>query len=305
MTLCVDPRLLETFEVVARELHFARAARELRLSQPTVTLQVRRLEQQLGFKLFERSSRHVELTPPGSRLLQGVGPGLQRLQAAIDESRAIAGVRMTLTVAVEMDVGECWLAAIREFARDNDDVRITVMRAQEPGVLAAVQTGQASAALHWSPPRLSRLLGQEIADVDVRIAMREGHPLAGRSAVTRSDLRRFPLVLFDRLEAPGIWGHYIDLLFDGDRAAVEIHGVSSVDRAQAAMLDAVRANDRLTLVRGEHPLAADTDGLTIRDLSPPLTLPLFWSHPAQRRNGLSNRLKRHLVSLAEAPKTSV
>jgi hypothetical protein len=61
----LDP--IRSFLVVARELHFSRAAQTLHLSQPTVTQHIRRLESDLGVPLFSRHSRRVELTVAGRR----------------------------------------------------------------------------------------------------------------------------------------------------------------------------------------------------------------------------------------------
>src|SRR3954453_4468003 len=62
-------RLLRRFVVVAEELHFTRAAARLYLTQQGLSRDIRRLEEQLGLLLFTRSTRRVELTADGQRLL--------------------------------------------------------------------------------------------------------------------------------------------------------------------------------------------------------------------------------------------
>jgi DNA-binding transcriptional LysR family regulator len=65
----LDLRLLRYFVAVADELHFGRAAAKLYISQPALSKQIRKLEDQLGTPLLIRDSRHVTLTPRGQRFV--------------------------------------------------------------------------------------------------------------------------------------------------------------------------------------------------------------------------------------------
>jgi DNA-binding transcriptional LysR family regulator len=83
----VEFRQLEAFVVVATELHFGRAAEILRISQPTLSELVRRLEREMGTPLLTRTTRRVALTSAGAELLA-------RAQAIVsDVSSATAAVR--------------------------------------------------------------------------------------------------------------------------------------------------------------------------------------------------------------------
>ncbi len=83
--MALDPRLLQSFVVLAEELHFGRAAERLNLAQPALSQQISRLEKQVGPKLYTRNSRMVELTDAGRAMLE---PARAALRAADQAERA-------------------------------------------------------------------------------------------------------------------------------------------------------------------------------------------------------------------------
>jgi DNA-binding transcriptional LysR family regulator len=92
--MAAEPELrhLRTFVAVAEELHFTRAAQRLHMAQQALSAQIRNLETSLGVKLFDRTTRHVELTEAGRTLLAHAMPLLASASRAWDEvARAGAG----------------------------------------------------------------------------------------------------------------------------------------------------------------------------------------------------------------------
>lgn len=86
----IDPRLLPAFVVLAEELHFTKASQRLYIAQPALSQQIRRLEAQLGFELFDRTTRRVELTRAGELFLPGARRALDVIGEAVAEGRAVA-----------------------------------------------------------------------------------------------------------------------------------------------------------------------------------------------------------------------
>ena len=98
--LSIDLRLLESFAVLAEELHFTRAAERLHIAQPALSQQIGRLERQLGVKLLTRPPLPVTLTSAGAELHARARTALAEIKAAVSAARAIAdGTAGTLAIA--------------------------------------------------------------------------------------------------------------------------------------------------------------------------------------------------------------
>jgi DNA-binding transcriptional LysR family regulator len=95
----VELRDIEIFLTLAEELHFGRTAERLRISQARVSQAIKKQERRIGGALFERTSRHVRLTPLGKQLRDELAVGYQQLQTAIGNAAAAArGTTGSLTL---------------------------------------------------------------------------------------------------------------------------------------------------------------------------------------------------------------
>jgi DNA-binding transcriptional LysR family regulator len=116
----VDLHHLRHFIAVAEELHFGRAARRLNMAQPPLSQSIRRLEASLGVPLFERSRRHVALTPAGTVLLVEARRTLEQADHAMRMTRrAGAGEAASLAVGFVSRALFCGLPrGVRQFRED-------------------------------------------------------------------------------------------------------------------------------------------------------------------------------------------
>ncbi|MEO7245574.1 MAG: LysR substrate-binding domain-containing protein [Rubrivivax sp.] len=158
---------LRAFEAVARRLGFGSAAEELHLTQPAVSRQIHKLEDELGTPLFLRGTRHVELTGAGSALLRSVAPLIDRLDAAVHQIRT-SQTRSHVGIATFASLASLWLiprlAAFQAQAPEMD-IRISASDAladpEDPEIDLALRYGLPRSA----PPDAVRLFDEVLTPV--------------------------------------------------------------------------------------------------------------------------------------------
>ena len=125
----MNPRLpslmaLRMFEATARHSSFTKAAAELHVTQAAVSHQLRALEEQLGIKLFQRSTRRLTLTPAGQRLLPAVSDAFETLGRAVAD---IGRGERLLSITTTPSFGARWLAPrLGRFAAAYPDIELSV-----------------------------------------------------------------------------------------------------------------------------------------------------------------------------------
>jgi LysR family glycine cleavage system transcriptional activator len=147
---------LRSFEAVARQLSFSKAAAELHVTPGAVSQQIRTLEELLGARLFERTKRWVALTDVATRMLPDIQAGLEMLSRACSSKTASVGER-TLTISVAPSFASKWLlprlpsfydrhadidlrisatVGLADFKRDRVDLAIRLGHGRYPGLHA-------------------------------------------------------------------------------------------------------------------------------------------------------------------------
>jgi len=272
----LDLRLVRYFTVVAAHRHFGRAAAELLIAQPSLSRQIRALEQRLGARLLDRTPQGTTLTeagevflPKAKSLLRAAGQAAAAARAAAQPSRITIGHTIGLIIT----------SAIRTLRHRHQD--------------ADVQTRY----LNWDEPR-EALLDHRVDAVVTRLPMRTdglhvtilydeprlllvpiGHRLAGKESVTLDDIADEPI---PRLPDPA-WNAYwrVDPRPDGSPAP-----------------DGPLANayeDKIELIAAGDAVAIIPDGGRTMQLRPGLTtVPLRGVEPSHvvlaTRDGDRSRL---------------
>jgi len=207
----VELRQLRYFVAVAEELHFRRAAARLHISQPPLSQQIARLEEELRCRLLNRTRRSVELTAAGEAFLRDARAMLGELEVAVATVRRIeTGQAGLLRVNF---VGSALLSIVpgivQRFRRGQPAVELELRERSTLEQLRALSTGVVDVGLVRPPIDRDDALRAEVVMRERTIAaIPAADPLAKLRRVPLRRLAAEPLVLFPREQAPG----YHDLL---------------------------------------------------------------------------------------------
>lgn len=147
---------LKLFHLVAEKRNFTRAGQAAGLTQSAITRQIQGMEAKLGLKLFDRSTRHVRLTPEGAALHARSGAILTEVDSALAALRGKSALLpRTLRVGITRTVGLAYLPGFfRSFQRRFPQAQLQVSHERSEFILAAVEGGELDAGVVSPPPRL-------------------------------------------------------------------------------------------------------------------------------------------------------
>ena len=195
----VSLRQIKAFVTVARARSFTKAAAQLHVAQPTLTVQIKRLEESLAVKLFDRTSRAVELTRMGRDLLPAFSQLVQDLDSVLlgmtgSAARYRGIVRIAALPTATADVLPRAIRSFRE-AHPNADFRIRDVVADR--VVQLVESGDVDFGITGGPTNP--------AEVDTLVEMEDKmvvvfpstHPMATEKVITPDILMHYPLIMLD------------------------------------------------------------------------------------------------------------
>ena len=237
----MELRHFRYFVAVAGEENVSRAALKLHVSQPGLSRQVRDLEEEIGFQLFERSAKSLRLTGAGRVFLEEARRVLQHAEEAVKKARLVAG-----STAGELNIGyapsltvQILPPALRKFQETFPKVRVSLHDLSTEEMLAQLQSGALQVALMVRPARrnLAGLGFQEIARYPMCAAASPQHPFAKKKSVTLQQIVGEPLIGYTRKDYPDYHENIEKIFAPVGRAPViaeEHDGVNSIIAAVEA-----------------------------------------------------------------------
>jgi DNA-binding transcriptional LysR family regulator len=193
----LEPRLLRSFVAVAEELHFGRAARRLHISQPPLSMQIRKLEARIGTRLFERDRRKVALTEAGGFLLDRARHLLAESARACAEARRIGrGESGALAIGYTTTATyEVLPPLIRAFRKAHPDVQLELIEMRSSLQPEALRTSRIEVGLACGPLNPPDLEERVVVEESFVLAVGGRSRLAQRDRVRLRDLEHEPFVL--------------------------------------------------------------------------------------------------------------
>jgi len=202
MTMNVSLQQLKVFVAVARARSFTRAAREFGLTQSAVSRCVRELEEAVELKLFDRTTRQVELTLAGSGFERRIGRLLDEIEEVLHEGRdahqAHTGV---VVIASNPVLSSSWVpAALARCTAAFPSLTLQLQDLPQAAVLQAVEQGEVDFGIvaETVPFACGNLDVQPLAATPLAAVLQAQHPLAQRGALAWADLANLPLVTLNR-----------------------------------------------------------------------------------------------------------
>jgi DNA-binding transcriptional LysR family regulator len=209
----LELRHLRYFIAVAEELHFGRAAERLHMAQPPLSQQIRQLETELGFQLFYRTKRSVQLTEAGQVFLAESRKLLQQLEQAVETGRQVSrGERGQLVIGFVSSAAYNVLPLIlRSFRSLVPEVRLELHELPTNEQIDWLHEGKIDVGFLRPPVEDEALSLKTIMREPMVVALPETHPFAEQAQIALASLANEDFILFPRPLSPSTYDQIISL----------------------------------------------------------------------------------------------
>lgn len=283
--LAVTPSLkqLRYLVAIADTLHFRRAAEQTHVSQPTLSGQLRELEQRLGVQLVERSRTRVVLTPIGKEIAAQARTVLRNVQDLVERAKQDQGVLGgTLRLGVLATVGPYLLRHILpELHQSNPDLKFYIREGTPEGLRRDLDEGRLDLVILGVPLKGADFAAARLFREPLLIAAPCDHPLAGKDFAERADLKGETVLGLER-------GYQ---LHDQVRELCEVYGARLALDYEGTSLDTLRQMVGMGMglsflpalyVRSEVPKDDEVVVRPLRNRPPNRTVGMVWRRHSAR-----------------------
>jgi DNA-binding transcriptional LysR family regulator len=191
---------LVVFRTVAEQQSFRKAAEELYLTQPAISLQIKALEEDLGVQLFDRSGTHTGLTAAGTLLLDYTRRVHRLMTQAEQKIAALSGDRAgQLTLGASTTIAQYVLPRLLgEFCAENPRVLPTLLSGNTEQIVNAVGEKRITLGFIEGPPRTREVSTEPFLRDEILLIAPAAHEWTERASVECADLAAAPLLMRER-----------------------------------------------------------------------------------------------------------
>ncbi|MFD1362140.1 LysR family transcriptional regulator [Lentibacillus salinarum] len=193
----MELRQLEYFIAVSKELHFSRAAEKLNIAQPTLSQQIRILEDEVGIPLFDRIGKKTALTEAGKILLhhsRRVFYEIEQAQAALRDLNGLQTGKLTIGSLMTC-VSYLLPSAISTFKQLYPNIGLSVYGLRTGDIKTGLLENGLDLGISFLPVEDAELASIPLFTEELSLAVPANHPLAGAEAVEMETLEHVPAVL--------------------------------------------------------------------------------------------------------------
>jgi LysR family transcriptional regulator, benzoate and cis,cis-muconate-responsive activator of ben and cat genes len=297
----MELRHLRYFVAAAEAENVSRAALKLHVSQPALSRQIRDLEEELGFPLFERGAKSVRLTDAGKSFLAEARAVLGRAEEAIQRARMVANGGGELAIGYAPSLVVRFLSpALRIFQTDTPPVRVKLHDLSTEEMLAGLRAGELALAFMARPGKsaLRGLHFERLLRDSLCLALPHQHRFARRRSVQLLQAAQEPLVVFTRKDYPE-YHEYLESVFAPTNTRLRI---AEEHDSVASLMAAVEAGCGVAVVPQSLSCSAGPRLKLVR-LMPapePLEIGAVWVEGALRP-GAERLLKAAQKAIASVP----
>ncbi len=192
----VSFRQLTVFEAVARSLSYTRAARELHLSQPAVSMQIKQLEESVGLPLFEKMGRRIYLTEAGREMhhyCRSIAGQLSELEEVLEHIKGVQRGRLDISVASTANYFATRLLAA--FSRRYEGTSFSLEVTNRASLLRQLELNEKDLVIMGKPPEERDLDATVFMDNPLVVIAAPDHPLAGQPDLDLATLQEETFVV--------------------------------------------------------------------------------------------------------------
>jgi DNA-binding transcriptional LysR family regulator len=295
----MELRHLRYFVAVGEEQHYGRASRRLRVAQPALSRQIHELEEEVGFKLFDRLPRGVKLSGAGKLFLEDARRILHAVSEATARATRVArGQSGTLRVGFPENAS--WHGVVpdsfRRFRERQPDAELQLQPAASLEQLDAIRFDRLDAGfVNFMPDADPDLDQLSIAVQHIELAAPKRHPLTKLKKLSLKDLTDTSFIWFPRRASPALYDRLMHECYRGGLTSPRIvqEGLN-----EATILSLVSTGLGVGWVLGSARWRCPETVaiLPVVDLNVPLTLALAW-----RRDNTSPLLARFIAEVQRLP----